>query len=372
MHLDMSNWFGSDSALCRTAAAALMGVVLTAAPVAAQNAHWYLGTYSHDILVWDEASEEIIDRIQVENFIPMNLFLSQDQDRLYVMDATAEHIEVVDVDAGEVVDAFTLSAGNTTVRISGYTVSPDHDKAIVMVKTYQKQRDRYVVEGPFIWEYDLNSKQVTDTIDFPDGKQRENVGFTYSPDGETLYLFTDDIIAVNAETYEEVDRWELSKPLEPGMGRASFGTGSGTYDESGVATSLYRMTDPAQNRRMMGVAQVRLSEKEVDFFTVGDSRSMRGFALAPDGRYAYSLLNTVGRYEFWEFDLENQSLVRSVEFDGRPRMGVRVSADGEKLYIYVAGNTIDIYDRATFEYMRSVTFDEDMTGVVVIPQGGGE
>jgi len=28
-------------------------------------------------------------------------------------------------------------------------------------------RDRFVVEGPFILEYDMKKKAVTDTIDFP-------------------------------------------------------------------------------------------------------------------------------------------------------------------------------------------------------------
>jgi hypothetical protein len=51
-------------------------------------------------------------------------------------------------------------------------------------------------------------------------------------------------------------------------------------------------------------------------------------------------------------------------------MGLQVSADGLKLYIHVAGNTIDVYDSSTFEFLRTVTFDEDMTGVAVIPQGG--
>ncbi len=51
-------------------------------------------------------------------------------------------------------------------------------------------------------------------------------------------------------------------------------------------------------------------------------------------------------------------------------MGLRVSADGEKLYVHVAGHTIDVYDSATFELLRTVEFDEDMTGVAVIPGVG--
>jgi len=350
--------------------ASLSGARLASQGSDSPNAHWYLGTYSHDILVWDEASEEVIDRITMKNFIPRGLQLNHGRDLLYVADATAQHYEIVDIETHEVMDGFTLSQGNVAVRISGFAPSPDDRQAVLFVKRYTKLRDRYVVEGPFILEYDLMNREVTDTIPFPDGKERENVGFQYSPDGRTLYFFANDIIAVDAESYEEVDRWRISRPLEPGLGRASFGTGSGTYDEPGVATGIYRVTDPVHNRRLMGIARVRLSEKNVDFFTVGESSSLRGFALAPDGRSAFSLLSEIGRYEFWEFDLEERGLARRVPFAGRPRMGLRVSSDGQRVFIFVAGNTIDIYDRETLEYRRTVTFDEDMTGTVVLPVAG--
>ena len=358
--------------IARSASVFVLLVLLGDGALAAQaNAHWYIGTYSNDLLVWDEGSEEIVDRIRMENFIPMGITPNESKDRLYVREASAEVIEIVDLEQGAVIDEFTLSEGNVTVRINSFAPHPSDEKAVLFVRRHTKLRDRYVVEGPFILEYDLRSKQVTDTVPWPDGKKRENVSFRYSPDGETLYFFTDNIIAVDADSYDEVDRWNISDPLEPGLGRTSFGTAPDTYDEPGVATSLFRLTDPVQNRAMMGIAQVRLSEKEVDFFTVGPSESMRGFALAPGGEKAYSLLSMVGRYEFWEFDLEAKAVTRRQPFAGRPRMGLRVSADGEKLYIFVAGNTIDIYDIHTFEYLRSVTLDEDMTGTVVIPAGSG-
>ena len=53
-------------------------------------------------------------------------------------------------------------------------------------------------------------------------------------------------------------------------------------------------------------------------------------------------------------------------------MGLQVSADGERLYVHVAGNTIDVYDAATFELLRTVTFNEDMTGVDVLPRTAGD
>ena len=91
--------------------------------------------------------------------------------------------------------------------------------------------------------------------------------------------------------------------------------------------------------------------------------------LAPGGRKAYGLYSEIGRYEFWEFDLEGERVTRNQPFAGRPRMNLRVSADSEKLYIYAAGSTIDVYDASTFELLRVVDLAADMRGSAVIPGG---
>lgn len=350
-------------------------VATSSADVSGQEtARWYIGTYSNDLLVWDEASERIVDRVEMGQFIPTDITVSESKDRLYVLEASSQIIEIVDVAAGEVIDEFTLSADSVSVRINDIAPHPSDRKAVMQVMRYTKHVDRYTVEGPFIVEYDLETKEVTDTIPHPDGRVADNagytVGFRYSPDGETLYFFADDIIAVDADTYEEIDRWELSQPLEPGLGRARVGTGRGTYDAPGVATSLFRMTDPIQNRRMMGISRVRLSDQEVDFFTLGTTEPVTRFALAPGGDKAYALYSDIGRYEFWEFDLVAERVTRRQPFPGRPRMGLQVSADGERLYVHIAGNTIDVYDSGTFELLRTVEFVEDMTGVAIIPGTG--
>jgi hypothetical protein len=349
--------------------AALLALAIAAPPVRAQTATWYISTYTDEMLVWDEASEEIIDRIKMNRIIPDDVQLNESKTRLYVGDASAEYIQIVDIARREVIDEITLSEGDVTFRIGGFAPHPSENKAIIFGRRHEKLADRYVVDGPFILEYDMNARQVTDTIAWPDGEPRDNVSFRYSPDGETLYFYTNDIIAVDADTYEEVDRWEISQPLESGLGRPGFSTQSLTYDDPGVATSLYRMRDPVHNRNLIGIAKVRLSEKEVDFFTVGPAEPIRGFALAPNGEKAWALYSTIEAYEFWEFDLVEQRLARRVPFAGRPRMGLEVSADGTKLYVHVAGNTIDVYDVETFSLLRTVEFDEDMTlgNIAIIP-----
>ena len=81
----------------------------------------------------------------------------------------------------------------------------------------------------------------------------------------------------------------------------------------------------------------------------------------PAARSAYGLFEDIGRYEFWKFDLEHRKLAGRTEFKGRPRMGLKTSSNGKVLYIYVAGNTIDLYDAETYQYLRTITLDGDMT-----------
>ena len=331
------------------------------------NARWYIATYTNDILVWDEATESVVDRIPVRNRIPVGLTLSENGERLYVQDPSFEKIEIVDIASRSTIDEIQLSEGRTKVRIRGFALDPRERWAIFQVKTYAKLADRWEVEGPLLLRYDLARKAVTDTIPYPEGEVPEFANFRFSPDGELLYVFEDDLIALDSDTFEEVDRWEISEPLEPGLGPMALPFSRSPYQEdNGVYTGLFRVTDPAQNRRLMGIATVDLNRQDVEFATMGPSEGV-SFVLASDGRTAYGLRSEIGRYEFWQFDVDDNRVVARVPFPGRPRMGLMPSADGTRLFIFVAGNTIDVYDSQTFEHLRTVELDEDMTDVVVVP-----
>jgi hypothetical protein len=41
-------------------------------------------------------------------------------------------------------------------------------------------------------------------------------------------------------------------------------------------------------------------------------------------------------------------------------MAIRSSTNGKLLYIYEAGNTIDLYEAAGFRHLRRITLDGDM------------
>ena len=337
------------------------------APASGGNGTIWVAAYGEEIFVIDESTFEVVDRVQTQAGIPGNMYLSADKERFYVTDSTEEWIEVIDVAGRRSLDSFTLSSQNNTFRIRGMEVHPDESYAILSGKSSIRHRDRFEIGDNVMIRVDLESKSVIDTIPWPGGNAREFANVQFSPDGSLLYFYAEDIIVLETEGFKEVDRWEISRPFEPGLGRLGLGFSQSPYEEEGFFTGIFRVTDPVQNRRMMGIARIDLAGQDVDFYTLGPSQPLRGFALAPDGRKAYSLYSTVGRYEFWTFDLESRTVENRQEFEGRPRMGIQVSSNGELLYIMVAGRTIDVYDAGTYEYLHTVALDGDMTDFQILP-----
>ena len=246
-----------------------------------RGARWYMGNYSNEILVWDEATEEVVDRIPVKRRISLGVTLSQDRSRLYVMDPFFETIEIIDLPSKRSIGEFTLSEGRTRTWINSFEVHPSMEWAAILAKSRTKLVDRYEISEPVILRYDLTTFEVTDTIPWPDEEQREFANFRFSPDGELLYMFTDDLIALDSEDFTEIDRWEISEPFEPGLGEMSLPFGRSPYQEKdGVYTGLFRMTDPVQNRRLMGIATVDMVAQNVEFHPIGPSEGV-SFTISP-------------------------------------------------------------------------------------------
>ena len=128
------------------------------------------------------------------------------------------------------------------------------------------------------------------------------------------------------------------------------------------------MQDPIQNRRIMGIGRVNLVAKTIDFTPIGPAEGV-SFAMAPDRKRGYGLMQQIGRYEFWAFDVAQRKLLSRTPFDGRPRMALRVSSNGKLLYIFQAGATIDVYDAATYKLLRTIEMNADQTTTLfILPQ----
>jgi hypothetical protein len=339
------------------------GVALTGG-----NALLYIGTYGGTIQVFDEATEKLAEEIKLQTGIPRSLILSADRKRFYVLDSTYEKVEVVDVAARKTLDTFTLSSGATKTRIRSMQVDPLQRFMILLSRSATRKSDRWEIGDVALQLYDLQQKKITRDIPWPGGEARENVNIRFSPDGKLLYFFGDDILIVDTENFAEVDTWQLSRPLEQGLGRVNFGSVDDFNDDPGFFTGLFTTQDSVQNRRIMGIGRVDLVGKSVEFHPIGPSEGV-GFAMAPDRKRAYGLLQQIGRYEFWTFDLENKKLLSRSEFAGRPRMSLRVSSNGRLLYVFTAGATIDVYEAATYRYLRTIEMNADQTtNLYILPK----
>ncbi len=357
--------------MSRGFASFLLAACVAPAAAAAQavgggSGTFYISTYAGGVYVMPESTLAVAHRIPFDAGLPVGLNLSYDRQRLYVRDARFERVRVYDLATRAQVDSFQLSSGATTVRMFGMGIDPAQRFAVMVIKTTTRKPDRFEIGKATLVRYDLRTHAVTDTIPWPDQQEREGAGFQFAPDGKYMYLFGDDILVYETDKFTVVDRWQLSQPLQDGTGRFNFGFPSSFYEEPGYYTGLFRMTDPVQNRRLMGVARVNLGAKSVEFYALGPDEGV-GFSLAPDRTKAYGLKQQIGTYEFWTFDLERRRVASRVPFPGRPRMQLIPSTNGRLLYLMGAGSTIDVYQAATLRHLRTVTLDGDMIGVVLVP-----
>ncbi|HWF83609.1 MAG TPA: hypothetical protein VG222_02115 [Vicinamibacterales bacterium] len=328
----------------------------------------YIGGWPNKIFVIDEATEKVTGTIDVTSGAPKQLTLSKDKKHFYLVNSVSEEVEILDVATKKSIDHFTLSEGRKKVRIRSMIPDPLERFVILLTKTADKKIDHFEIGAPTLVVYDLKAHKVARTIPWPNNEEREFINVMMSPDGKLLYFFADDVLIYDTTDFKQVDKWELSRPLEEGLNRFDFGPRDTTYEEPGFYSGIFTVMDPVQNRRIMGVARVNLSAKNVDFWPLGPARPV-GFSLAPDRKHAYGLLQDIGHYEFWTFDLEHHKLGSTMEFQGRPRMALRTSSNGKLLYIYQAGNTIDVYDAGTYKYLRTITLDADTTTeLIVVPE----
>jgi DNA-binding beta-propeller fold protein YncE len=323
------------------------------------NGTLYFVTFTNKkIAVIDEATEKVVDEISLKSMPGRYMTLSQDRTRFYLVDSTMEEIAIIDIASRKTIDTFTLSNAPEKVRIRSFEVDPLHRFMVILTRKDTKKIDRWEI-GPWtLLQYDLQEHKVIRTIPWPPGGERDPVQMVFSPDAKYFYMFSEDVLVYDTTEFTHVDTWDLSRPTEAGFGPMDMGSTDWLNEEPGYFTGIFTVQDPVQNRRLMGIARVNLSQKSMDFYPLGPATRV-SFALAPGRKRAYGLMNQIGRYEFWCFDLENRRVLNRVEFPGRPRMVVRTSSNGKLLYIYGGGNTIDLYEAATYKYLRTITVGGD-------------
>lgn len=323
----------------------------------------YLGSYAKRLVVVDEATEKVTAEIPLSTGIPWSVQRSPDGTRFYIQNADQEHFEAVDIATRRSLDTFTLSAGPSKVRVMAYAVDPRHRVMTLVARTATKLVDRFEIGAPAIMQYDLDDHKVLRTVPWKaDPEPGYFAVLRYSPDGKWLYMFSDTILVFDAATLEQVASWDLSLPNEPGLGRFDLGSEDATNDDPAYFSGLFTMTDPVQKRPLLVVGRVNLAERSLDFFPLGPAPAAGrvSFAAGGDRKHAYVLLQDIRHHELWAIDTANRRLLRKAEFKGRPRMAIRTSSNGRIIYLYEAGNTIDLFDAEALTYLRTITLEADM------------
>ena len=338
----------------------------TVAPPVAGTGTIYAGTYKGTIAVIDEATEKVLGEIQLKSGIPGRVAFSGDRARLYITDISYEKIEIVDREKRQSLDVLTLSEGKTKTRIWGMQPDPLDKYLILVIKRYTLAQDHWEIGPPTLVQYDLATRKIARTIPWPKDEERERASVVFSPDGKLMYLFAEDVLIYETAGFTQVDKWDVSQPIEPGAGRVTFGGLDPFSDAPGFYTGMFTMQDPLQGRRILGIGRVDLANKKIDFHPVGPTRPL-SWAVAPDHKRAYGLFSDIGEYEFWTIDLETNRVIARESIEGRPRMSARVSSNNNIIYIYTAGNTIDYYDVTTLKRLRTLTLDTDMTSFTLLP-----
>lgn len=340
----------------------------------------FLPGYPTRILVIDEATNKVTDKIELDIGIPTGMVKSFDRKKIYVTSNDNSGIAVIDMATRKVLQSFVLNSGNKKIRINGVAPDPQDKLLYTVCREVTKQTDRYELGK---WKYaviDLAQQKIVRMVDMAPEDQDANGAFYgrspfhVSPDGRYIYQFRDKVTILDTGDFHVVDRINLSQPDFPDLTAVGMGASMHTLEQSGAVVSMFNAEDNAVHRSMFGIARFDLNSREFSFQEVGPSpEGLVGLEVSPDRKTGYSVVMNGERgnrrCEFWAFDLVANKRTMASEFPCRPRFSFGSSSDGKYLYLYGAGFEVEMWNAATLKLERVMNLENDVTmgGMVVIP-----
>ena len=206
---------------------------IAAGQTPSSNQLMYVGTLDKKLLVIDEAKEEVIDEVPLGG-IPRTTALSADKKKLHIF-TTQMLLETVDLESRKVVSSFSLADPRSRPRIqaaapdrinvgnsgrySGLAVDPQGRFIYTTMRVVVKDIDQYRIDQPQFVAIDLQERKIAKAWPFPK-EMNQGFGFnaTYkvSADGKRLYVFQEDILVFDLDSFKQIDRIELAQPPYPG------------------------------------------------------------------------------------------------------------------------------------------------------------
>jgi DNA-binding beta-propeller fold protein YncE len=335
----------------------------------------YLPAYPSSVLVIDESSFQILDRIPLQTGTPMSMRLSPDHTKLYVTTIDHDGFEIVDLAARKVTTHFVLDTPTKRYRMRSGVVDPEGKFFYTVSKEIDQLPDHFEISRPKFTTVDLTTQKIVKTSDM--SKEDElayRPAFEISPDGKYLYQFGPKIAVIQTSDLKVIDHLDLAAPDSEGMENVRMGAELGLISRPGLRMSLFTSTDPIVHNRVFGLARMDLATRKVDYNPIGPApNGMAGLQVTPDKKFAYTVVTngTLGnkRCEFWAFDLSNDRLTHKAEVACRARFSLGMSSDGKKLYFYGAGFEVEVYDTATFKLEKTWDLNNDITmaGIAALP-----
>jgi hypothetical protein len=373
---------------------ALSGVLwcgIAAAQTATSAQLMYVGTQDKKLLIIDEDKEEVIGEIALGG-IPRTTAVSPDRKKIHIF-STQMLLETVDLESRTVVSSFNLSDPRTRVRIqatapdpinlggnarySGIAVDPKGRYLYTTMRSTVKDIDQYRIEPPQFVAIDLQEKKIARSWPFPK-EQNQGFGFnaTYkvSADGKRLYVFQEDILIFDLETFKQIDRLDLAQPPYPGASPYRLAASDDPFDAPDHVTSVFTTVDAIVHKGTLGLAKIDLTTGKVDYFPIGPLLPMTGFQLSPDRTRGYSVMPKIAAganrlTEWWVWDIDNHKVLKKQEFETRPTFRFAVGGSGKKLYLYGAGSTLEVWDAETLESRKIIYLNKDTTtNLITLPR----
>ncbi|HQS97367.1 MAG: hypothetical protein B7X90_03730 [Novosphingobium sp. 17-62-19] len=351
---------------------------LAAGIVPAQASTLFMGSYPDKMLVLDEATGAVKDRLTLASGLPTSMRISNDQKKIYVTTITTSGIEVIDTATKKVVNSFSLNTPTTRYRFNGGVPDPSGKFFYTTLQKFEKLQDRWLVSPHMFAVIDLTKKAVTRTANVPDEDSRNpNAGwrtnYMMSNDGKTLFLISDKVRVLDTASLTVKERLEVSKPEATGIEGVSFGGGVEALRNPSEYVSMFTAQDPYIRNKVYGVGRFNLATKAFDFHPIGPAPvggGMAGLQVSKDMKEGWTVVTQekVGnkRCEFWHLDLTTNLVKNKAEFPCRTRFQFGMSGDGTMLYIYGASYDIEMYDAQTLQHIKTVDLGNDTTGAGMI------
>lgn len=353
-------------------------LAVLASSLAAAQGTLFIATWPHQIQVIDEASQKVIDRIELQTGVSHSIIVSDDYKTIYAATVEKNGIEVIDVATRKVTNAFVLDEGGKRMRFSAWAPDPTGKFLYLIVRPIEKKIDRFEQGKQQFAVVDLAQKKIVKFADIPaadDSSQGYRGGLLkFSPDGKYLYHMGSKITIYDAQDFKVVDTIDLAQPQFPGMQNVNLGQQLDGLQEPGMYVSLFNSTDPVVHKPIFGIARFDLNKRTFQFTPIGPAAAaMQGLHITPDGKTGYTVVtNGTGgnkRSEFWVIDIRTGKVIRTQEFDGRARYAFGMSSTGRDLYIYVAGYDIEVYDPVTLKLRNVIDLQADETSAMVVIPG---